>query len=313
MTIFYRGSGQYCYANSLSMALQSVGEEYDPSYLECMTAVSISAFIADDNMPFFSGKYNAPDKGINVALNHLGYDYQHYYCEPSEDFDGEESFQKLEELLTYGAVIAGPLDMGKLVYLPNHPYLNGVDHYVAIYQVDHELVYLHDPAGYPFMSITRQQYIEAWRAESISYRIGSFSMWGDFRKVSDTTRLEQFQKTEQHIKQTLFFEKKEENVGSNAIRALAEQLKNGDLTDALRGHLSFFSFQLGAKRCSDFATFYQPYDRQKAILKVEQGKTFGAAHVALMKEDWNQLYSKLLKIAELEEQFQTLCGATHHI
>jgi hypothetical protein len=309
MTIFYRGSGQYCYANSLSMALQSLEEEYDPSYLECMTAVSISAFLTDDNMPFFSSKFNAPDKGINVALEHLGYDFHHYYCDSLEDIDGKQSFQKLEDLLTDGAVITGPLDMGKLVYLPNHPYLNGVDHYVTVYKVDQDNVYLHDPAGYPFMSITREQFLVAWRAESIEYRIGSFSMWGNFRKRMNTTRLEQFQKTEQHIKGNLLFEKNKENVGPTAIRCLAEQLKDGNISDELRGHLSFFSFQLGAKRCSDFAGFYREYDQQKAEMKLQQGQTFGAAHVALMKEDWNELYSKLMQLAVIEEKFQALYGA----
>lgn len=76
MSVCYIGNGAYCYANSLAMLLSSVGADYDPGYLECLTAVAISAVSVETTqgpLPFFS--IGLPDQGVTVALQHLGYIY----------------------------------------------------------------------------------------------------------------------------------------------------------------------------------------------------------------------------------------------
>ncbi|MHC5879180.1 DNA repair protein RadC, partial [Streptococcus pyogenes] len=72
----------------------------------------------------------------------------------------------------------GPLDMGYLTYNPNHVNLQGVDHFVSIYDFKVEEVYLHDPAGYPCVHMDFKEFLQAWRADAIDYKRGSYSMWG---------------------------------------------------------------------------------------------------------------------------------------
>lgn len=308
MTVYYKGSGQYCYANSLAMAL-SKEEEYDPGYLECLTGVAISAFLTEDGLPFFSSKFNAPDKGINYALDHLGYNYTHYFSKIPDRFEGDKAFQELELLMENGPVIVGPVDMGKLVYIPNHAYLGGVDHYIVVHCVDRNNVFIHDPAGYPYMSLTRDEFMRAWKAESIEYKMGSYSIWGNFERIGPPSYKEQFLKADKQIKDNLLVEKSAnvENVGPKSILKIAEIISKGNLSDSLKGHLSFFSLQLGARRCSDFSAFYKPFDKERCLIKDLQGLHFGSAHVALMRKNWKQVWEDLRMIADLEEQFQEKC------
>lgn len=83
MKISYVGSGEYCYANSLSMVLQSEGEQLRPEYLECLTCVGNSAFM-EGEIPFFSSYFNPPDRGISRALTILGYSFNHSYTNDIE-------------------------------------------------------------------------------------------------------------------------------------------------------------------------------------------------------------------------------------
>ncbi|MGN7354046.1 hypothetical protein ACTHPJ_22135 [Paenibacillus amylolyticus] len=49
----YIGNGAYCYANSASMLLSSVGEKIDPGLLETIGGFSLGAFRTQEDMLFF--------------------------------------------------------------------------------------------------------------------------------------------------------------------------------------------------------------------------------------------------------------------
>ena len=67
--------------------------------------------------------------------------------------DLEEVKGKLETFLSNGPVVLGPLDMGHLIYNPNHTILYGVDHFVTVYALDSQYLYLHDPAGFSCIKV----------------------------------------------------------------------------------------------------------------------------------------------------------------
>jgi hypothetical protein len=303
----YIGSGAYCYANSLAMALNNAGDIHDPGYLEVLTCVGVSAFwepTPDGELPFFSSMHGAPDKGITTALNHLGYQYTRYFCSVEDDPEGMKSIHLLKEMVGNGYVIVGPLDMGKLLYVPNHQYLSGVDHFVAVYEVSENEVYLHDPAGYPYVKMSIEEFTQAWKAENIGYREGSYSMWGNLTKVHFPSSVEIFKMTDQQIASYYLKDQAaRECVGPAAIRRLATIVKEIGIPEYMRAHLAYFSFQLGARRCSDFARFYQEFDPERAKIKEEQGKRFGLAHVTYLKKDYETLYHTLEELAQLEERF----------
>lgn len=48
----YIGNGAYCYANSASMLLSSIGEKVDPSFLETIGGFSLGAFRTQGDILF---------------------------------------------------------------------------------------------------------------------------------------------------------------------------------------------------------------------------------------------------------------------
>ena len=50
----YHGNGAYCYSNSASMLLTTIGEEISPSLIEVLTGFALGASIdAENNLLFF--------------------------------------------------------------------------------------------------------------------------------------------------------------------------------------------------------------------------------------------------------------------
>lgn len=121
-----------------------------------------------------------PDDGINYALNILGFTAE----EHQQASDLDDPFPLLKQQIKQNPVILGPLDMGELTYHPNHKNLNGSDHYVLGYQMDNENIYVQDPAGFPFVPLSLDQFKKAWMAERIPYRKGINKYWSTAKRLS---------------------------------------------------------------------------------------------------------------------------------
>jgi hypothetical protein len=311
MSVRYIGNGAYCYANSLAMLLSTVGASHDPGYLECLTAVAIGALSMETPkgpIPFFS--IGLPDQGVTLALQHLGYAFDRASCSPGDDPAGSISLGKLRQALASGPVLVGPLDMSQLTYMPNHERLVGADHFVVLYSMDHEHVFLHDPAGFAYVALPLNDFRRAWRAENIEYRpdlypSGAYSMWWNVRQTRQPSTAEVFALTDQQIQRQLRWQREygDHRFGSTMIRQLAEQVRTG-VPDYFRGQLGHFALPLGARRCADFAQFYAPYDQERAQIKEAQGRCFGTAFVAFVQQDYERLSTALHEIANHEAQFQ---------
>ncbi|TVR75237.1 MAG: hypothetical protein EA415_04450 [Sphaerobacteraceae bacterium] len=298
MRLNYTGNGAYCYANSLAMLLQHHGSPIEAWYLECLTAVGFGA--AEEGTPegpvvFFSNRL--PDSGSSLALDTLGFQFTDHRCEVEDDPDGRKSLEKLGQLLEHGPVMAGPLDMGKLSYLPWHQHAGGADHYVSIFGLTPDSVRLHDPAGFPYITMPIHQFVEAWRADAIDYRAGIFGMWGNLAREVTPGPDEMFLATERAIAERY------ESAGSGAdlIRKLATMAAQSALPDYLRGMMLNFSIPLGARRCADYARFFEPFNEELARLKDAQGHCFANVFVALREN--RSPYDDLMTLADLEQQF----------
>lgn len=53
MSVYY-GNGAYCYANSASMLLSTIGEEISPSLIEVLTGFSLGAAIEPHKLKLLS-------------------------------------------------------------------------------------------------------------------------------------------------------------------------------------------------------------------------------------------------------------------
>ena len=181
----YIGNAHYCYANTTAMLLASIGERVSPGLVEVLTGMGLgAAWLGGGELIFFSS--SVPDLGITRALGLLGF-------EAVERAYGDDDPPALAELcaaLASGPAILGPVDIGLLLYQPGKGRANGIDHFVLAYAMDDAEVHLHDPAGYPRVSLTLPDLVAAWRAEKVGYGRALLRGWSRTQSRSDGTMVD---------------------------------------------------------------------------------------------------------------------------
>ena len=298
----YFGDVSLCYSYSLAMALDGYGYDFKADFLEAIMAMGNGASIVkeDEQHPLVFFDNGMPDLSISHSLEMLGFDFEEFYLKDGAEIDLEELKEKLETFLSNGPVVLGPLDMGHLTYNPNHTILYGVDHFVTVYAVDGQHLYLHDPAGFACMKVVFSDIIEAWKAEAIDYKRGAYSMWGNFKKVKSPSQTEIYQETARIMSDRYL--DGQSNVLEYYAKAVAE---NGLNTEQKQLH-QYFSFKLAAVRNLYLSRFLKDHDPEGARLKEELATLFGHAHLSCLKEDYQELAHLLYQIAEVDGRFRDL-------
>ena len=298
----YFGDVSLCYSYSLAMALETYGYDFKAEFLEAIMVMGNGASIVkeDEEHPLVFFDNGMPDLSISHSLKILGFDYEDFYLKNGLEVDLEEIKGKLETFLSNGPVVLGPLDMGHLTYNPNHTILYGVDHFVTVYALDGQYLYLHDPAGFACMKVTFNDILEAWKAEDIDYKRGSYSMWGNFKKIKSPSQTEIYQETARIMKNRYL--NSQNGVLEYYAKAVAE---NGLNTEQKQLH-QYFSFKLAAVRNLYLSKFLKDHDPEGARLKEELATLFGQAHLSCLKEDYQELAHLLYQIAEVDGRFRDL-------
>ena len=298
----YFGDVSLCYSYSLAMALDAYGYDYKAEFLEAIMAMGNGASIVkeDDQHPLVFFDNGMPDLSISHSLKILGFDYEDFYLKGGAEVDLEEIKRKLETFLFNGPVVLGPLDMGHLTYNPNHTILYGVDHFVTVYDIDDQYLYLHDPAGFACMKVAFNDILEAWKAEAIDYKRGAYSMWGNFKRLKTPSQTEIYQETARIMKNRYL------NGQNDILECYAKAVvENGLNTEQKQLH-QYFSFKLAAVRNLYLSKFLKDHDPEGARLKEELATLFGQAHLSCLKEDYQELAHLLYQIAEVDGRFRDL-------
>ena len=290
----YFGDVSLCYSYSLAMALDAYGYEFKAEFLEAIMVMGNGASIVkeDEEHPLVFFDNGMPDLSISHSLKILGFDYENFYL--------EEVKGKLEMFLSNGPVVLGPLDMGHLTYNPNHTILYGVDHFVTVYALDGQYLYLHDPAGFACMKVTFNDILEAWKAEAIDYKRGAYSMWGNFKKIKSPSQTEIYQETARIMKNRYL------NGQSGVLECFAKAVAENGLNTEQKQLHQYFSFKLAAVRNLYLSKFLKDHDPEGARLKEELATLFGQAHLSCLKEDYQELSHLLYQIAEVDSLFKDL-------
>jgi hypothetical protein len=296
----YYGIAKRCYANSAAMLLSSIGEEAAPPLIEALTGMGLGAMQIPDG-PLFFDQYE-PDLGLSAALRLLGFEFTERSCPE----DAPPPFETLRADLEGGPVLIGPVDYGCLPYIPGHEYALGSDHYVVAYAIDDAAVRLHDPAGFPHVSLSLPDLEVAWRAERIGYRRGAFRCWLAPRRVRRPTEDELYAAALAHFWHVYSGAGAGPGwlLGADAICGLAERARSGALSDGDRGLMIHFSLALGASRAQDYAQFFAGRDARLVSLKERQSALFGAAHTFAMHRNDAALADTLVELASVEERFR---------
>ena len=298
----YFGDVSLCYSYSLAMALDAYGYDFKAEFLEAIMVMGNGASIVkeDEQHPLVFFDNGMPDLSISHSLKILGFDYEDFYLKDGTEVDLEEIKGKLETFLSNGPVVLGPLDMGHLTYNPNHTILYGVDHFVTVYAVDGQYLYLHDPAGFACMKVAFKGILEAWKAEAIDYKRGAYSMWGNFKKVKSPSQTEIYQETTRIMRDRYL------DGQSNVLECYAKAVAENGLNTEQKQLHQYFSFKLAAVRNIYLSKFLKAHDPEGARLKEELASLFGQAHLSCLKEDYQELSRLLYQIAEVDGRFKDL-------
>ena len=298
----YFGDVSLCYSYSLAMALDAYGYDFKAEFLEAIMVMGNGASIVkkDEQHPLVFFDNGMPDLSISHSLKILGFDYEDFYLKDGAEVDLEEIKGKLESFLSNGPVVLGPLDMGHLTYNPNHTILYDVDHFVTVYALDGQYLYLNDPAGFACMKVAFTDIIEAWKADAIDYKRGAYSMWGNFRKVKSPSQTEIYQETARIMKNRYL------NGQSGVLEFYAKSVAENGLNTEQKQLHQYFSFKLAAVRNLYLSKFLKDHDPEGARLKEELASLFGQAHLSCLKEDYQELAHLLYQIAEVDGRFRDL-------
>jgi hypothetical protein len=304
--VSYVGNAKYCYADVTAMLLAGINEHISPSLVEVLTGVGLGAYLETDGLLHFSGLTGMPDIGISKAMEILGFGFE----EKFSDYSDTAPFGALQNDLQGSNAILGPLDMRYLRYIPGHEYIRGVvDHFVLAYGMDQDRLHLHDPAGYPHVSITRPEMLLAWKAEDVSYRRGYYRYWVSPQRTASPSEEEIYHRARRFFK-SLYEESSAQSVkegaaiGRDAILMVANRIEAKTLSQDEIGHLARFALQLGAKRALDFAFFFAPHSETLADLKYGQSQVFGEAHSCLLRKDWSGSAQQFRRLADLVDKIR---------
>lgn len=220
---------------------------------------------------------------------------------------GPPPLDAFAEALEEGPAILGPVDLGLLLYQPGKGRANGIDHFVLAYEMEDDEVYLHDPAGFPHVSLPVDDLVAAWRAEKIGYRRGAFRWWTAPRRVARLSD-EALVRNAIEAFAAIYREANRASpagagsAGCAAILRLSERVRTDELPPALYGHLTGFALPVAARRANDFAAFFGERAPDLASLKDMQARLLGRARTLLVRRDRAGAADAFAALAAVEDQ-----------
>jgi hypothetical protein len=245
----YVGSGPYCYANSFAMLL---GEQApSTAVIEVTTGGPFGMQLIGGKLVFFDAYGWNPELGFDQALTAFG-----WTSTVTKGGDADEALDRLTKAATNGPVWVGPIEMGHLHHQPEMTGPIGADHYVVVLDVNDQRVLIHDPHGYPYAEVPIDDFMTAWRAETISYG-DPYTMRTEFVKVADITDADAIRSTIPSAIRWLSMSGQLDmppgSLGNGQAAERVAQMIDGGADDGLREHLIYFAIRVGARRLSDTA------------------------------------------------------------
>jgi hypothetical protein len=146
--------------------------------------------------------------------------------------------------------------MGHLHHQPEMTGPIGADHFVVVLDVNAERVLMHDPHGYPYAEVPVDDFMTAWRAETLDYG-DPYTMRTEFAWVAEVTDVDAIRSIIPNAIERLAMKTDIEmpagSLGNGEAAERTAQLIEAGAGDGLREHLIYFAIRVGARRLSDSA------------------------------------------------------------
>ncbi|GII96212.1 hypothetical protein [Sinosporangium siamense] len=299
----YTGSGPYCYTSCLGMVF---GPEASPplAIIETLTGSPFGVQLERGTMPWFDPYGWSPEIGVDDALALLG-----WRCTRSDGGTPEEALARLRAACADGPVVAGPVDMGLLLYRPGTPIRGGGDHYVVVIAVDGDAVLLHDPHGHPYATLPAADFVEAWKAETVTYIDLPYVMRSGFVREREVDAADALRAS---LPGAVAWLSGRDDLptapgslgGAAAVEALAGLVRQGLDADT-RFLLEKFGIRLAARRLGDAAMCLTMVGADEAAaIADEQARLIGSLQHPLVTGDGKAVEAGLLRLAPTYERLR---------
>ncbi|GAB2597367.1 hypothetical protein GCM10027168_32840 [Streptomyces capparidis] len=297
----YTGSGPYCYANSLAMVLGP--DAPPPAVIETLTGSPFGVQLLAGTLPLFDPYGWDPETGLSDAIDLLG-----LRCERTAGGTPEQALARLRSACAAGPVLAGPLDMGLLLYQPGTPRAGDgeqdvADHYVVVLAVEDGTVLLHDPHGHPYATLPAAAFTASWEAGAVPYTDVPYVMRAGFARHRRVTPDEALRASLPRAARWLAG-RRDLPVppgtlgGAAALETLAAEVRGGRLAPAVRGLLAAFGIRVGTRRLLDAATCLASLGLAAAARAADgQARILGGLQHPLVTGDDEALAAGLLRLA----------------
>ncbi len=301
MTLRYHGNSPYCVANSLSVIYGPAGP--GPAAIEIATGSPFGIAIHGDDIIYFSSPAWRPEFGIDNALKLTG-----WQCDRIHG-SAQESVAILRKATWDAPVLAGPIEMGLLPYVPGLGQAVGADHSVVVIGVEGDTVRAHDVIGWPFVTVELESLLKAWEGNTFVYDADAYAVRYNFRQVRQMSPADILHEAMVTAVDLL---------GAPGIQEAAEraaELVSGELTNMQYKYLVEFQVQAGSRRLADAAALYREIgcDGPASVLE-RQALLVGSLQLSLMTHENERAAATFRELGTtyplLREAFQTTLG-TH--
>ena len=299
----YIGSGPYCYANSLAMVLGPAAPS--PSAIEVLTGSPFGIELFAGRLPFFNPYGWDPNLGLNDAVDLLG-----WTCNRQSADDEEQALAMLRDAVKAGPVLAGPVEVGLLRHLPGMTGPIESDHFVTVLEADDHLIQFHDPHGCPYATLPAQDFLAAWRADTIAYETTPYTMRSDFRQLRNVT-------TEAALRTALpraaaWLRGRDDlpvppgTIGGAAAAHRLADLVTAGLDAQMRAHFAHFAIRVGARRLTDAATALASIgDDRAAAIATRQARLLGSLQYDIVAGHTTSAAETLQQLAPTYDELAT--------
>jgi hypothetical protein len=301
MTSRYIGSGPYCYANCLAMA---IADGTDPGLIEVLTGSPFGLQLLGGRTPLFDPLGWDPGIGIDTALDLLG-----WTCERSDGGTVNEAMSRLRRAVASEPVVVGPVEMGLLGHQPQAQGPIGADHFLLVTGFDADTVRFHDPDGHPYATMPAKAFAAAWRADSIAYAEAEYTMRTAFRRVRAVAPLDALRASLPGA--VAWLEGRPEQAPSASVGpgaaalALASMIEDG-LAAGQRDSLVWFAVRVGARRLADAEYWLGQLGlAEAAAIAGRQARLVGSLQYVLVAGDDDAAAATMLH--ELAPTYAALC------
>jgi len=298
----YIGSGPYCYANCMAMAL---ADGTEPGLLEVLTGSPFGFQLLGGHRPLFDPLGWDPEIGIDAALALLGWS-----CERSGGGEAGAALERLAKAVALGPVMVGPVEMGLLLHHPGAGTAIGADHYLLVLAFDGDVICFHDPHGHPYATLSAQAFATAWRGDSIGYPHDEYTMRTGFRRIRDIGAPEALRASVPEAITWLNGRPEQAPPGSlgagEGALALADLAEAG-LTDNQSGEMMWFAVRVGARRLADAEHWLRQIGLEEAaVIAGTQARLVGGLQYPLVSRD-DATVAKTMR--DLAPTYHQLCQA----